>query len=129
MQKLTLALLPQRYAVCRLDPNGHIPPWALMGDDFVSLTRTNTELSVICLEENVPLEGTRAERGWRCMKVEGPFDFSVAGVHASLAVPLAEANISVLAIATYDTDHLLVQEKDVDRTIQVLAQAGHRVRR
>ncbi len=49
MQKLTLALLPQRYAVCRLDPNGHIPPWALMGDDFVSLTRTNTELSVICL--------------------------------------------------------------------------------
>jgi uncharacterized protein len=129
MQKLTLVLLPQKYAVCRLDPNGHIPPWALLGDDFISLTRTKSELSVICLEENVPLEGTKAERGWHCLKVEGRFDFSVAGVHASLAIPLAESNISVLAIATYETDHLLIKENEVEHAIRVLMQSGHRIRR
>lgn len=128
MQKLTLSILPQAYAVCRLDPNGRIPHWALLGDDFISLTRTLNELSVVCLQENVPQE-TRAERGWRCMKVEGPFDFSVAGIHASLAIPLAEANISILAIATYETDHLLIQEKDLQRAIDVLVQAGHRIQR
>src|SRR5215469_2886209 len=127
MMKLTLSILPQRYAVCRLDPNGHIPHWALLGDDFISLTRTCDELSILCLQENVPQE-TKTTRGLRCAKVEGPFDFSVAGVHVSLAIPLAEANISVLAVATYETDHLLIQEKDLERAIRVLERAGHRIR-
>ncbi len=127
MRKLMLSILPQMYAVCRLDPNGHIPNWALLGDDFISLTRTRSELSVVCLQKNVPQEGTKAERGWRCMKVDGPFDFSVAGVQASLAIPLAEANISSLAIATYETDHLLIKDEDLERTVQVLTQAGHHI--
>ncbi|HEV2656810.1 MAG TPA: ACT domain-containing protein [Ktedonobacteraceae bacterium] len=129
MQKLTLVLLPQKYAVCRLDPNGHIPHWALIGEDFVSLTRTHSELSVVCLEENVPLKGTQAERGWRCLKVEGRFDFSAAGIHVSLAIPLAESSISVLAVATYETDHLLIKEEEVEHAIRVLTQSGHRVSR
>ncbi len=123
MHKLTLTIFPQLFAICRLHPDGYIPPWALIGD-FVSLTRTNEELSIICPQDNVPSEA-QAERGWHCLKVEGPFDFSVAGVHASLALPLAEANISVLAIATYETDHLLVREADLEHAIEVLTRAGH----
>jgi hypothetical protein len=126
--KLNLSVLPQKYAVCRLDPNGHIPHWALLGDDFISLTRTLNELSIICLQENVPQE-TKADREWRCAKVNGPFDFSSAGVHTSLAIPLAEADISILTIATYETDHLLIQERDLERAIRVLERAGHRIRR
>jgi uncharacterized protein len=126
MHKLTLAAFPPMFAICRLHPDGFIPHWALIGD-FVSLTRTNTELSIICPQENVP-EDALAERGWRCIKVDGPFDFSVPGVHASLALPLAEANISVIAIATYDTDHLLVKDEDLEYTIQTLTQAGHTFR-
>ena len=124
MLKHTLTLLPQKYAVCRLDPNGPIPYWALLGDDFISLTRTRSELSVACLQENVPTD-IQAERGWCCAKVEGPFDFSLAGVHVSLAIPLAQAEISILAIATYETDHLLIKEEDLERAIQVLEAAGH----
>ena len=127
MMKLTLTVLPEKYAVCRLDPNGHIPHWALLGDDFISMTRTRDELSIACLQENVPQE-IKAERGWRCVKVAGCFDFSLAGVHVSLAIPLAEANISILAIATYETDHLLIQEKDLERAVRVLEKAGHHVR-
>jgi uncharacterized protein len=126
--KLTLNILPQKYAVCRLDPNGHIPHWALLGDNFISLTRTRDELSVACLQENVPAD-VKAEREWRCVKVEGSFDFSLAGVHVSLAIPLAQANISILAIATYETDHLLIKEKDLERAVEVLKEAGHRIRR
>ena len=128
MMKLTLSILRQKYAEWRLAPNGHRPHWALLGDDFISLTRTHNELSIVCLQENVPKE-TKAERGWHCAKVDGPFDFSLAGVHTSLAIPLAEANISILAIATYETDHLLIQEEDLDRAIRVLEQAGHRIQR
>ena len=70
-----------------------------------------------------------AERGWRCLQVQGVFGFSEAGVHVSLAIPLAEADISVLAIATYATDYLLIKEEKVERALQVLQQAGHTIER
>jgi uncharacterized protein len=124
--KLTLAIFPSLFAVCRLHPDGFIPHWALLGD-FVSLTRTNTELSIICPQENVP-EDALAERGWRCIKVDGPFDFSVTGIHASLALPLAEAGISAMAIATYETDHILVKAEELEHTVQTLTRAGHTFR-
>ena len=123
MRSLTLSLMPQKYAVCELQPNGHIPTWALIGD-FVSLTRTEQELSVVCMQENVPDE-IQAERDWRCVQVQGPFDFTVAGIHVSLAIPLAEANISILGIATYATDYLLIKENDLESAMQVLRNAGH----
>ena len=123
MKKLSLSLLPHTYAVCQFHPDKHIPYWALLGD-FVSLTRTNEELSIACQQDNVP-DDIEAERGWRCLQVQGAFDFSAAGVHASLAIPLAEADISVLAIATYATDYLLIKEKNVERALQVPEQADH----
>jgi len=125
MRSLNLSLMPHTYAVCELQPNGHIPTWALIGD-FVSLTRTEQELSVVCMQENVPDE-IQAERNWRCVQVQGMFDFSLAGVHASLAIPLAEANISILSIATYATDYLLIKEQDLDQALEVLRNAGHQV--
>ena len=127
MKKLELSLLPHRYAVCQFHPDKHIPYWALLGD-FVSLTRTHEELSIFCQQDNVP-EDIEAERGWRCLQVQGAFDFTVAGVNASLAIPLAEANISVLAIATYATDYVLFKEENLEQALQVLEQAGHYVAR
>jgi uncharacterized protein len=127
MKKLNLSLLPHKYAVCQLHPDKHIPYWALLGD-FVSLTRTHEELSIVCQQDNVP-DDIEAERGWHCVQVQGAFDFSVAGVHVSLAIPLAEADISVLAIATYATDYLLIKEENVEQALHVLKQAGHHVER
>ena len=127
MKKLSLSLLPHKYAVCQFHPDKHIPYWALLGD-FVSLTRTPEELSIVCQQENVP-DDIEAERGWCCVQVQGAFDFSIAGVHASLAIPLAQADISVLAIATYATDYLLIKEDDVEWALLVLEQAGHSIDR
>ncbi len=127
MKTLSLALLPQKYAICQFHPDKHIPYWALLGN-FVSLTRTHEELSIVCQQDNVPND-INAERGWRCVQVQGAFDFTVSGVQASLAIPLAEADISVLAIATYATDYLLVKEENVERALRVLEQAGHSIKR
>ena len=127
MKKLSLSLLPHKYAVCQFHPDKHIPYWALLGD-FVSLTRTHEELSIVCQQDYVPGD-IEAERGWRCVQVQGAFDFSIAGVNASLAIPLAQADISVLAIATYATDYLLIKEDDVERALLVLEQAGHSIDR
>jgi uncharacterized protein len=127
MKTLSLTLLPHKYAICQFHPDKHIPYWALLGN-FVSLTRTHEELSIVCQQDNVPND-INAERGWRCAQVQGAFDFTVSGVQASLAIPLAEADISVLAIATYATAYLLVKEENVERALRVLEQAGHSIKR
>jgi hypothetical protein len=123
--RLTLVVLDDRLAVCRLGPDDAIPAWATRRG-FFSVTRTAEELSVVCDEGEVP-EGARAERGWRAFRGAGVIELSVVGVLASLAVPLAEAGVSLFAVSTFDTDYLLVRERDLARATEALQQAGHSV--
>jgi hypothetical protein len=111
------------YAVCRLDPGDALPPWA-DGAGFSSVTRTAYELSIVCEQSRVP-EDVRAERGWHAFEVAGPLDFALTGILASLAAPLADAGVSVFAVATYDTDYVLV--RDVDAAREALRRAGHEI--
>jgi hypothetical protein len=124
-QNVTLILLDGHYAVVKLDRNAAIPPWATSGD-FVSITRTMDELSIVCSESMVTDQCT-SERGWRCFRVAGQIAFSTVGVLASLTDPLARAGISLFAISTFDTDYLLVKRIDLDRAIAVLRQYGHSI--
>ena len=102
-----------------------IPDWAKQGG-FYSLTRTSDELSVVCSQEYVPA-GVVCEKGWRCLKVEGPLDFGLIGVLSSIAGPLARAGISIFALGTYDTDYFLVKEGQYAAAIRVLSGEGHKV--
>lgn len=122
---LTLAFLPDRYAVCRLRGDDPVPDWAY-SRGLVSITRTQEELSVVCLQDSVPPDVT-CRRDWRCLKVDGPLDFAQTGVLASLAGPLADAGIPVFVVSTYDTDYLLVPEPHATRAAEVLTDAGHRI--
>lgn len=115
---LTLTLLSETLAVCRLEPDDPVPSWA-DGPGFASVTRTDDELSVVCPERRVP-DDVRAEGGWRAFRVEGPLDFSMVGILASLTGPLAAAGIPVFAVSTFDTDYLLVSSADVAGAVQVL---------
>lgn len=114
--------LPGLYAVSRLSPDAAVPGWAT--GPFINITFTDDELAIICPAERVPLE-VRAERDWRVLKLVGPFPFTAVGVLASLATPLARAGISLLSIATYDTDYFLVKSDVLEDAIAVLVAAGH----
>ena len=122
---LQLSVLPGSYAICQLRPEEPLPYWA-DADDFISITRTKDELSIVCAEAGVP-NHVKADRGWGCLKVEGPLDFTLTGVLASLLSPLAEAGISIFAVSTFDTDYLLVKTENLERAAEVLIQSGHRI--
>jgi len=109
-----------RLAVCRLPTQEPVPDW-VWGAGFVSVTRTGEELSVVCPEERLPAYVERAERGFRAFGVEGPLDFALSGVLASLLEPLARAGIPVFVVSTFDTDYLLVREAQAERAAQALA--------
>ena len=123
---LTLTLLPGRYAIAKMDGNAEMPLWARDGQ-FVSVTRTPVELSIVCPEDNVPA-GVLTVPGWRVLKCEGPLDWALTGIMASLAEPLADAGVAIFPIATHDTDYLLIREPHLEQAIHALTAYGHAVR-
>jgi hypothetical protein len=95
--------------VYRLPGDAEVPSWA-GGGAFTSVSRSRGELSVLCAwrpdASAVPVIGPLS-----CCCLDGPLDFSLTGILAGLTQPLAAAGVSVFCVATYDTDYLLVPEK------------------
>lgn len=123
--KLKLSLLPDVLAVCRLDRGHEIPAWATESG-FFSFSRTREELSVICASDAVP-EDVRASRGWRAIKIEGPLDLDLVGILVSVAVPLAHAGIGILPVGTFDTDYILVRDRQLAEALKALRTTGFNV--
>jgi hypothetical protein len=120
-----LHTLDDLYAVVRLEPDDDLPTWLRSGH-FWSATRSDSELSIVCRQDDVP-EDSSAERGWCAFEVAGPLDFSLTGVVASLVTPLAEAAVPIFVLSTFETDYLLVREHDLHRSVEALTDAGHEV--
>src|SRR5512140_2292609 len=104
---LSLTVLPETFAVCRLAADDAVPACGTTSSIFC-ITRTTDELSIVALEDAAPAD-VRAERGWRALRLAGPIDFALTGVLASVLQPLAEARIGIFAISTFDTDYVLVR--------------------
>ena len=122
---MKLFTLDELYAVVRLEPDAELPDWVRSGH-FWSATRSDAELSIVCREEDVPADAS-AERGWCALELAGPLDFSLTGVVAALMTPLAEAEVPIFVLSTFETDYLLVRERDLERSVDALAGAGHSV--
>ena len=118
-----LALLPQAFAICRFPADSPLPVWVFNGAASVwSITRTPHELSLVCPADDLPPSvDSDVEKPWRAFALEGPIPFETTGVLASLAGPLAGAGIPLFAISTYDTDLVLVRDRDVEQARRVLA--------
>jgi len=118
--------LREAYAILRLEPDAAIPDWAGKGE-FNSISRTAEELSIACPASNLP-PSIQAQQRWMCLKLEGPFPFSLTGILLSFIQPLSDNAIPIFAVSTYDTDYVLIQEEFSDKALSILQQAGHQLK-
>jgi len=110
--------LPDKLGICHFDKNTPIPDWA-KDISFCSITRTPDELSLVCPQDKIP-GGVMYEKDWRAFKVQGPLGFTMTGIVASLSKPLADAGISIFYISTYETDYVLVEDKNLAKAKEIL---------
>lgn len=122
---MKITVRPDVFAICRLNPDESIPEWA-RSNSFSSITKTSDELSIICWQNSVPEEVPK-NGNWRCLKIEGPLDFSAVGILNSITQPLAKKRISILAVSTYETDYFLVREEQLPEALRILMKEGHEV--
>ena len=60
-------------------------------------------------------------------RICGQLDFSLIGILAELSDVFARAGIGIFAISTYNTDYVLVKDKDYKNALKALTRAGYRV--
>lgn len=122
----TLLRHDENLAVVRLAPGADLPAWAASGT-LLSVTATAAETSVVCAHQVVPTKA-RHEGPFIAFAVEGPLDLTLTGVLHGLLAPLADEEIPVFTISTFDTDWILVGADGAARAEEAWRRSGHTVR-
>ncbi len=125
MKQLTLKVLEGHYTIHRFSPQSGIPV-EVLDSSLLSITKTEDELSIVC-DASIVLSSDTQECDWSCLKVLGPLDFALTGILATLSSALAEVDISIFAISTYDTDYILVKTDMLQLAVQTLKNHGYRI--
>lgn len=125
VKSIRLKVLPELYAISRLNSQDPIPAWA-DGEGFVNIARSADELSIVCRQIRVP-EGIKVDRDWNCVQFVGPFAFDETGIVLSVVRPLSEAGFGVFVVSTFDGDFLLLKEDGFIAGLDVLRDAGHQI--
>ncbi len=125
MPKQTLAELQVEFTIHSFTPETR-PDGRIFDQDIYFLAKTEDELSVV-VPSSLALESHDQESGWRCLEVMGPLNFSLTGILSGIAGALAEADISIFAISTFDTDYILVKKDTFAQAIAVLEKNDYKV--
>jgi hypothetical protein len=124
-QTFTLLQFPEKLAIVRLGPGAEVPKWAESASLF-SVTATATETSLVCATRSVPTK-TPSIKPLTAFQVRGPLDPDATGILASLLAPLAEAEIPVYTLSTFDTDWIMVRLVDGEKATEAWRRRGHTV--
>lgn len=89
--------------------------------------RTDEENSLVCMTDQVPENVTEREDGWKAFRIQGTLDFSLIGILSSISSLLAENEIGIFAISTYNTDYILTKKEDFPKALEVLSAADYDV--
>lgn len=116
---MKIIVLDKKYSVYRFEVNSVLPDWICLSD-FYSITKTEDEISVVTEQTDQILGNTPCSKNWRIPKVVGPLDFSLVGIIADISAILKDAKISIFTISTYDTDYILLKQKDLKTGIEAL---------
>ena len=120
--QLSFDFLEGLYGIYRCDPTADMP---MLAGAFLSYTRTQDEVSIVCPQGMLPV-ADRKQEGYAVLRLHGPFDLGVTGVLAEVSRLLAEAQVPIFVISTYDTDYILIREAQKIEAIRVLEAGGHR---
>ena len=123
--KLTLKLLSECFTVHRFPANNDIPSQVFSAPIYF-IAKTFDEVSIV-LPDNIAIDSTKSEPDWQALQVVGPLDFSLTGILSKISTLLADEEISIFAISTFDTDYILVKKDTVSSAVNVLKANDYQV--
>ena len=119
--RMELKTIDHQLTVCKVTEISSID----LDADLYFIGKTDEELSLVCKTEDTPQNTVEREDGWRGFRIQGVLDFSLIGILSKLSGILAEHQIGIFAVSTYNTDYILVKEENYERALDVLASEGY----
>ena len=120
---MQLKKLPYDLTVCKVASLADVD----QDSEFFFLGKTDEELSLVCRTEDTPADTVERDDGWKGFRIEGVLEFSMIGILSKLSGILAENEIGLFAVSTYNTDYILVKEANFAKALEVLAAEGYTI--
>jgi len=127
MSKQKIQILNKDFTIHRLKPDDNLPKESIQSK-YSWIGKTEEELSVVC-ETGIQLTSQKSESNWTAIKVVGQIDFSEVGILADISRILAEAEISIFALSTFDTDYILIKKERIENAAAALQKEGYIIER
>lgn len=125
MSTLTLKLLEETFAIHSLANDVDIPK-AVFDAPIFFIAKTYEETSIV-LPQAINIPSDEVEKDWQALEVVGPLDFTLTGILSKISTILANEQISIFAISTFDTDYILVKSKNVSLATSALISNDYQI--
>lgn len=120
---MKLKAIEYDFTVCKVRDISQVD----FNDEFCFLGKTDEEISLVCRSEKTPLNTVEREDGWRAFRIEGILDFSLVGILSRISAVMAENEIGIFALSTFNTDYVLVKKHNFERAVNALRGVGYEV--
>lgn len=120
---MELKKLEYDFTVCKIKDISQVD----FNGEYIFLSKTDEELSLVCRTEETPADTIAAEAGWKAFKITGILDFGMIGVIAEISGLLANAGISLFVVSTYNTDYILLKQEHFQNGIRILEDNNYKV--
>ena len=96
-------------------------------NEYCFIGKTDEENSLVCITETVPDNVIMRDDNWKAFRIEGILDFSLIGILSQISALLAQNNVGIFVISTYNTDYVLTKKADYGKALEVLSNAGYEI--
>lgn len=111
------------FSVCKVPDYSQVD----MEGEYCFIGKTDEEKSLVCITDRVPENVSERDDGWRAFRIQGMLDFSLIGILSKISTLLADNQIGIFAVSTYNTDYILIKKENFDKAMAVLSDAGYQI--
>ena len=95
--------------------------------EYTFIGKTDEEKSLVCITSDVPSNIIERDDGWKGFRIQGVLEFSLIGILAKISGILADNDIAIFVISTYNTDYILIKKENYQKAINTLNDAGYKI--
>lgn len=111
------------FSICKVEDYSRVN----LDSEYCFIGQTDEEKSLVCITRDVPNNATDRDDGWKAFRIQGILDFSLVGILSKITALLAENNIGIFAISTYNTDYILTKQENFQKALDVLSDKGYKI--
>ena len=120
---MKIKIINEDFSICKVIDYTQIN----LESSFCFIQKTDEENSLVCLTKDVPNNTTARDDGWVALKIEDILNFNLVGILSKISTLLANENISIFALSTFNTDYILLYKQHLPLAIETLEKNGYQI--